>query len=250
MASFNGYLYAGTGNQEKGYQIWKTNTFGEQPYTWIPVIMDGAYRGPENQGTASMYVFKDRLYVGSGIQGGGYDQTAGLFGQPELIRINPDDTWQLICGKRRNTPDGLKIPLSDKGPGFGNIFTGYFWQMEEHEDWLYLGTLDTSVFLLYYPLDKFRSPLSKLLELIGIDRIVSYAGGFDLWKTKNGVQWYTVTSKGFGNPLNLGLRTLQSTPFGLFLGTANPFTVGDRSHTFPNKPGGAEVWMGREEDLE
>jgi hypothetical protein len=250
MAGFNGYLYAGTGNQEKGYQIWKSDVSGKPPYTWFSVIVDGAYRGPENQGSASMYVFKDRLYVGSGIQKGGYDQTTGISGQPELIRINPDDTWQLICGEQRNTPDGLKIPLSGKGPGFDNIFNGYFWQMEEHEDWLYLGTMDHSLTLLYLRSDLFPPIMKKLVELIGADRIVSYQGGFDLWKTKNGIQWYPVTTKGLGNPLNIGLRTFQSTPVGLFLGTVNPLTVGDRTHTFPNLPGGAEVWLGSEGGLE
>jgi hypothetical protein len=246
MATFNGYLYAGTGNSEKGYQIWKTDASNEPPYRWTPVIIDGAYRGPKSQGTASMYSFKGRLYIGSGIQKGGYDSGANIWGQPELIRINPDDTWQIICGEQRNTPDGFKIPLSGRGPGFNNIFTAYFWQMEEHEDWLYLGTLDHSISLLYMRLELLSPTRRKLVELIGADRIVKCAGGFDLWKTKNGILWYPVTSKGLGNPLNYGLRTLQSTPFGLFLGTANPFTVGDNTYTFPNKSGGAEVWLGQE----
>lgn len=249
MATFNGYLYAGTGNSEKGYQIWKTDASNEPPYRWTPVIMDGAYRGPKNQGTACMYPFKGRLYIGSGIQKGGYDSGTNIWGQPELIRINPDDTWQLICGEQRNTPDGFKVPLSGRGPGFDNIFTAYFWQMKEHEDWLYLGTLDHSISLLYMRLGLLSPTTRKWIEFIGADRIVKWVGGFDLWKTKNGILWYPVTFTGLGNPLNYGLRTLQSTSFGLFLGTANPFTVGDITYTFPNQPGGAEVWLGQEEGV-
>jgi len=241
MAAFNGYLYAGTRNMKKGYQVWKTDASGDPPYTWTPVIMDGAYRGPLNELASSMFPFKGRLYVGSGITFG-FNPKGGLNQQSELIRINHDDTWQLICGKKRNTPDGFKIPLSGMGPGFDSTFTGFFWQMEEHEDWLYLGTMDTSIFLLYLP-------LKNVLPCV-IDLIVKWHGGFDLWKSKNGFLWYPVTSKGLGNPLNYGLRTLQSTPSGLFLGTANPFTVGDRTYTFPNKSGGAEVWLGREGGLE
>jgi hypothetical protein len=240
MAVLSGYLYAGTGNTEKGYQIWKTDALGEPPYTWTPVVMDGAYRGPLNQGTASMFPFKDALYVGSGVQGGGFDRTTDLGGQPELIRINPDDSWQLICGESRNTPDGFKNPLSDMGPGFGNIFTGYFWRMQEHDDWLYLGTLDNSSFLPYISLNGLPPSIGELLELIGIDRILNWQGGFDFWKTRNGIQWYPVTIRGFGNPLNIGLRTFQSTPVGLFVGTSNPFTAGDAEGHL----GGAEVWWG------
>jgi hypothetical protein len=238
LATFNGYLYAGTRNTEKGYQIWKTDASGEPPYIWTPVVMDGAYRGSLNELTASMSPFKGRLYVGSGITFG-FKEKGGLNQQSELIRINPDNTWQLICGERRKTPDGFKIPLSGMGPGFGNPFAGFFWRMEKHKDWLYLGTMDNSVFLLYLPFENISPGV--------INEIIKRQGGFDLWKTKNGVLWYPITDKGLGNPLNYGLRTLQSTPFGLFLGTANPFTVGDISHTFPNKPGGAEVWLGSEE---
>jgi hypothetical protein len=50
-----------------------------------------------------------------------------------------------------------------------------------------------------------------------------------------------------GNPYNVGLRTMASTPYGLFLGTANPFGPkvlplnGDRY--VHNPRGGCEVFF-------
>ena len=47
-----------------------------------------------------MTMFKGALYVGSGIQGGGID-TQNKIGPapPELIRIHPDGSWDLIVGE-------------------------------------------------------------------------------------------------------------------------------------------------------
>ena len=47
--------------------------------------------------------------------------------------------------------------------------------------------------------------------------------GFDLYRSFDGENWVPVTTNGMGNPYNMGLRTFCSTPFGLFIGTANPF---------------------------
>ena len=59
-----------------------------------------------------MYVFKDTLYVGTGFQSMGYDRTydAGPAAL-ELIRIHPDDSWELIVGNPRRTFEGMKFPL-------------------------------------------------------------------------------------------------------------------------------------------
>lgn len=63
----------------------------------------------------------------------------------------------------------------------------------------------------------------------------------------DGVNWVPVTTNGMGNPYNMGLRTLVSTPHGMFIGTANPFGPkimplgGDRY--VPNPRGGCEVFL-------
>ena len=230
MASYNGFLYAGTGNQNYGYQIWKSDLTG-WPYTWTRIITDGAYRGKDNQGTASMYVFKNKLYIGGGVQGGGFDQEEGTLAVPEMIRINPNDTWDLVCGIARSTPDGYKSPISGEGQGFSDGYTGYFWRMEEHEDWLYVGTFDFASML---PFLKNVPLLQWIKELIADEQ-----GGFNLYKSEDGASWYRVTSQGLGNPANLGCRTMVSTPHGLYLGTSNAFTAGDAD----GNPGGCEVYL-------
>lgn len=251
MIAFNGFLYAGTLNPTSGYQIWKTRTDGVPPYRWTKVISHGAYRGRLNEAVVSMCVFGDALYVGSGIQNGGYDRTCGIGpAAPELIRIHPDDTWELLVGEARSTPQGFKRRLSDFGPGFDNIFNGYFWCMAEFNGYLYVGTFNWSVLLPYLQSLQPDSTGEKLVRWVGIDNLVKFEGGFDLFRSQNGVHWTPVSTTGFGNPYNFGVRTMVGTPYGLFVGTANSFGPEVAVRTplgrvyIPNPRGGAEVWLG------
>src|SRR5215469_16650408 len=250
LVIFNGHLYAGTFNHFRGYQIWKTAPSGSQPCRWVRVLDRGAGRGQLNEIAMSMCVFNGALYVGSGIQNGGYDRynwvgpAAG-----EIICIYPDDSWELLVGSPRQTIQGKKYPLSGMGPGFDNIFAGYIWRMVVHEGWLYASTFDWSVFLQYA---QNASPTAKsLVKRFGINHIVQHGAGFSLWRTRDGRNWIPVTESGLGNPYNYGARTLVSTPYGLFVGTANPFgpeiAVQTAAGTLyvPNPRGGAEVWLGR-----
>lgn len=247
---FNGHLYAGTFNHYQGYQIWKTPMTGAASCQWTKVIERGAYRGPWNEMTMSMCVFDGSLYVGSGIQNGGYDRN-NMVGPAagEIIRIYPDDSWELVVGTPRQTPDGMKYPLSGMGPGFDNLFAGYIWRMAVHEGWLYASTFDWSMFLQYAR--RPSRPAQRMVQGLGADRVVHLGGGFELWRTQDGVNWIPVTQNGLGNPYNYGARNLISTPYGLFLGTANPFgpEVVARIATgwvyIPNPRGGAEVWLGQ-----
>src|SRR5690606_41153341 len=92
----------------RGYQIWRS-TCERKPYHGEPVVVDGAGRGPLNQSVLSMYPFKGALYVGSAIQGGGIDRQNGVGpAPPELIRIRPDKSWDLLVGDARQTVDGWK----------------------------------------------------------------------------------------------------------------------------------------------
>jgi nucleoside-diphosphate-sugar epimerase len=250
MTVFNGHLYAGTFNYYQGYQIWKTPATGSAPCQWSKVVERGAYRGRLNEIAMSMCPFNGALYVGSGIQNGGYDRY-NMVGPAagEIIRIYPDDSWELVVGRPRRTIVGMKYPLSGMGPGFDNIFAGYIWRMAVHEGWLYASTFDWSVFLPYARRPSLAA--RRMMRRLGVDRIIRQGGGFELWRTQDGVNWIPVTKNGLGNPYNYGARTLVSTPHGLFLGTANPFgpDVAAKLATdwiyIPNPNGGAEVWLGR-----
>jgi hypothetical protein len=274
---FNNYLYVGTIDTTNGYSVLKTRATGNPPYTFTPVVTHGAWRknrlGKEsynlNEYVLSMCVFQDRLYIGSGCGLGGYDFETNVGpASAELIRINKDDTWQLVCGMKRTTQDGIKVPLSHLPAGMGNPFTGYFWRMAVHHDWLYVATMDASIALRnpdvmslldpnkVAPNGDYTQLVQMGLGLVGfswpwsssssgndpaikslVSRIGESAtnllGGFDLWKTRNGVQWFPVTTTGFGDKFNIGARTMVSTPIGLFIGTANPYY-------------GAQVWLGED----
>lgn len=56
--------------------------------------------------------------------------------------------------------------------------------------------------------------------------------GFDLYVSEDGVNFQTITTNGFGDPYNHGLRVFAATDQGLCIGTANPFY-------------GTQVWIQR-----
>lgn len=250
MAGCGDWLYAGTFNIN-GYQVWRTRAEGPAPYPWERVITGGAGRGPLNEITTSMRAFKGALYVGSGIQNGGVDRQNKVGpGAAELIRIHPDGTWDLLVGSARDTADGPKQPLSGYRPGFDNFYNGYFWRLCEHQGWLYLGTFDWSLMLCYADRATWPPAFERLVERVGVAAIRDGQAGFDLYRSFDGVNWVPVTTSGFDNPYNIGLRTLESTPLGLFVGTANPFgprvwPPGGAGYE-ENPRGGCEVWVGEE----
>jgi hypothetical protein len=251
LAVFNDCVYAGTGNAATGYEIWKTRAEGDPPYHWTKVVERGAYRGPLNEGVISMFEFRGALYAGSGIHGGGFDVVNNIGpAAAELIRIHPDDSWDLVVGEPRETPRGLLGPLSGHGPGFDNFYNAYFWRMAELDGWLYLGTYDWACWLPYFNQRLNPLPGQRLAEWVGAENIVRLEGGFDLFRTRDGVTWVPVTTSGFGNPYNIGARTMVTSKTGLFVGTANPFgpEVAIRAPwgwTYvPNPWGGCELWHG------
>ncbi len=248
-AVFNGHLYAGTFNHYHGYQVWKTKANGGGPCQWTKVIERGAYRGQLSQIAMALCAFDGALYVGSSIQNGGYDRY-NLVGPAsgEVIRIFPDDSWELLVGTPRETPVGRKYPLSGLGPGFDSIFAGYIWRMVVHDGWLYVTTFDWSLYLHWA--HRASPTAQRLVKHFGVDRLVEVGGGFEIFRTKDGVNWIPVSRTGMGNPYNYGGRTLISAPEGMFIGTANPFgpeapaKLASGAVYLPNPDGGTEVWFG------
>jgi hypothetical protein len=145
-----------------------------------------------------MKEFNGRLFVG----GNGVRSWFGA----EMYRINPDDTWDLVAGLARDTPQGRKEPISGLGPGFGWPFNAHMWRQAVYDGRLYVGTFDLSTVLKEIPI------IGSLLGIL--------MGG-DLWRTEDGVHFSSVTARGFEDRFNFGIRTLEPTPYGLFLGTAN-----------------------------
>ncbi|GEM_PF-420938 len=251
MCVFDDHLYAGTLNVKDGFQLWKTRAEGTPPYRWTRVLTHGAHRGRLNQAVFSMFPFKGALYVGTGIQSGGFDREYNVGpAPPEVLRVYPDDSWELLTGTSRITSDGLKIPLSGMEAGFGNIASAYMWVMQEHEGWLYVGTAVWSPFLRFYGWERWPRRVDKIIDSVRFDEYISRSAGFDMWRTRDGVQWFPVTRNGFGNPYNIGVRTFASTPYGLFVGSANSFgprVAVKRAAGWvyeDNVRGGLEIWQG------
>lgn len=247
MCAWGEHLYVGTFNNE-GFQVWRSTCEGERPYRFERVLERGAYRGKLNQCVLSMMPFKGALYIGSGIQGGGIDKQNKVGpAPPELVRIWPDGSWDLLVGDARDTPDGHKRPLSGYMPGFNNFFNGYFWRMCEHEGWLYMGTFEWSTVLGYANRRTWPETFANIINYVGAQAILDHHSGFDLYRSFDGENWVPVTTNGMGNPYNMGLRNLVSTPHGLFLGTANPFGPKimplDGNRYLPNPRGGCEIYL-------
>jgi hypothetical protein len=225
MASFNGWLYLGTFNPfGNGYSVVKTRTEGPPPYTFVTVVPGGAFL-PErpSKSVVSMHVNGGRLYVGTGSQ-------------TELIRINPDDTWDLLVGPPRQVPrpnggTEWKYPLSGLDAGFGQSLNDHAWQMDTIDERLYIGTFNASLASYYDPVS---GPL------------LQHNMGAHLYQTRDGWYYNAVTTNGFADPsdpdggrYDYGIRTMAVTPHGVFMGTVNDhrglmvFRAGSRSEAAP-----------------
>lgn len=204
LTAYKGYLYAGTSNPTRGFEIWRTDARGSPPYAWERVIERGAYRYSLNHTASTLTEFKGKLYVSSALPGLGEDKTFDVGpAAAELLRIDENGDWDLLCGTPRFTPDGLKVPLSLMGPGFEDAENSVFWCIASHEGCLYAGSHHNTAL---------RSAFGGAAEI---------TGGFQLWATADGEEWSPVSVDGFGDPWSVGVRTMASTPHGLFLGTLN-----------------------------
>ncbi len=200
LVVYNNFLYATTGDDgvsAASLGLYKTAATGPPPYAWTPIILYGGWQADPTlraRNGLSFAIFNGQLYLGTNRP-------------TELYRVNQDDSWDLIVGEPRLTPQGFKAPLSGIGIGFGSWFNGHFWRMAAHGGQLYLTTWDWSVGL-------------RILDIA--DKIFVFQYGFDLLRTQDGVHWEAITRGGFLDGLNSGGRSIESTPVGLFVGTARP----------------------------
>lgn len=251
VCNFDGHLYGGTVNAKTGGELWKARP-GKLPYTWTKVFDHGAGRGKHNEVISALCEFKGALYVGAGIINGGYHYAEKIGpAAAEIIRVWPDDSWDLVVGEPRVTEQGIKNPISGFSAGFDNIFCGYVWRFTVHEGWLYAGTMSWLNLLPYMAINMWPPDVQSIVKNWGEDSLVHEQGGAEIWRTADGVHWEPVTRNGFGNHYNWGFRNLISTPHGLFAATANPFGPkvalkrnGEWKYEF-NPRGGCEVWLGQ-----
>lgn len=199
LATFGGRLYAGTGDRESGYGVWRADP--HRPRRWESVVVGGAGRGSTITSVVSMAPYRGRLYVGAS----GWLNAA--FPASELIRVARDGRWEVVVGNARRDVDGvLRSPLSGLPDGFGNAFNHHFWRMQAFRGALLLGTNDWSWSLRGAP---------------GISDQLRSEFGFDLYGTCDGAHWWVATRDGFGRDDDFGVRTMAVSHAGLFIGTTN-----------------------------
>ena len=252
LAACGDYLYLSTVNVRNGCQLWKTKADGWPPYEWIQVFDNGAGRGRFNQGLAGFGVLGEDLYMGTFVQNGGYDRHNDIGPiAAEVLRVHPDDTWDIVVGEPRMTPQGLKLPSSGREAGFGNHMNGYVWRLANHEGALYAGTLNLMSYIGYARRPDWPAYMQNYLHpsIFDEDQLNSFYG-CEVWRTVDGDRWEPVTRNGFGNHYNLGVRAMVSTPHGLFIGCVNTFgpeaaVKGPGGWRYePNPRGGLEIWLG------
>jgi hypothetical protein len=263
-------LYAGVANQVTGAQVWQTTgcvvsstrTGGNCVPNWTKIIDRGAGRllddtgQVQNQGISDMMAFGGAIYMGV---------STGTHNKPpaEMWRLRADGKVEIVIGDPRfnygsdpNAPStnpaypsnlrcGLPLedidgvggandcpPTSRRGGGFGVVSNAaggyppgnasYFWRLHNYafnatsapqgDNRLYTGTLQA------------RGP--------------GAVKGFDILASPDGLTWTTITNDGLGDSNQLGMRTIASSPFGLFVGSAN------RSFSSGAGPVGCSVWLG------
>ncbi|MCC6587051.1 MAG: hypothetical protein IT168_10200 [Bryobacterales bacterium] len=202
---YNGWLYIGGFDPQNGYAVFKTRAEGPAPYALTTVIPPGAFLTVRPaKSVVSMHVFNNRLYVGTATQ-------------TEIIRINPDDTWDLVVGSPRF--DGLasrwKYPISNLDAGFGHTLNDHAWQMSDPYNYMYTGTYNATTGSRNDPV------FGPLLQ---------HNMGAHLYRTPDDWYYSAVTTNGFATPsdpfggkFDYGIRTMASTSYGLFVGTANDY---------------------------
>lgn len=212
IESFNNHLYIGVASNS-GYQVWRTDCTAPPPgqvscpqTAFTEVIPAGAGL-PNNLSVSvtSMHVFTDsagiaHLYVGAAVN------VATNPGPAEITRVNTDDSWDLVVGTPRIINGVLKNPLSGLGAGFNWPYNMHMWRIADYQGVLYVGTYDASTSAL-----KGTPQQQQYQHLLG----------FDLFASTDGMHFTPVTLNGFGDMYDEGVRSLVSTPYGLFVGAAN-----------------------------
>ena len=247
MEGFGDHLYVGTFNLE-GYQIWRStlrrraalrlredHRQGRVPRPAEPVRAQhgGRSRARSTSAAASRAAASTR-------------QNKIGPAPPELIRIHPDGSWDLLVGDSRDTPDGRKECLSGYLPGFDNFFNGYYLAplrarrlaLRRHLR-VELGArlrqparLARGVHQHHQPRRSADDPRQPVRASTSIAATTARTGC-----RSRPTAWTTRTT--------WACARIVSSPHGLFLGTANPYGPkimplgGDRY--VPNPRGGCEV---------
>ncbi len=253
MTVFNGQLYIGT-MPAGGFAIWKSSD--PESGRWECVVDKGA-GDALNEIPMAMEEFGGWLYVGSGINGAIYstdpDSRWVLPKGFDLIRISPDDDWEVIVGGTPILPTTPSRGTRNEGlysAGFGNMFNPYCWTLKKYGGHLFVGSWDSAVLYKFVLEDLAESGASndyitklikKILREMDPAKLADYnyghwlkeflhslrnypeSLGFDCLISCDGKHFRQVSMDGFRNDENYGIRNMLEVSDGrLYVGTANP----------------------------
>ena len=164
----------------------------------------------ENQYIWRMQMYDGKLYVGT-FDTSSLLQVMGQFVNGDLLRQSPE-AWKSQWKYLKALMKALQEADAD---GTGNP-----------------STLAKAIKLS----NKFVFQNISVRNIASAIRLLNYLRkaqrGFDLYVSEDGVNFETITTNGFGDPYNHGLRVFAVTDQGLCVGTANPFY-------------GTQVWIER-----
>ena len=164
----------------------------------------------ENQYIWRMQVYDGKLYVGT-FDTSSLLQVMGQFVNGDLLRQTPE-AWKSQWEYLKALMKALQEADAD---GTGNP-----------------STLAKAIKLS----NKFVFQNISVRNIASAIRLLNYLRkaqrGFDLYVSEDGVNFETITTNGFGDPYNHGLRVFAVTDQGLCVGTVNPFY-------------GTQVWIER-----
>jgi hypothetical protein len=160
---FDEAMYVTIDDARRGFELWalasSDNPAG--PGSWQTVLELGASRYLRNANVLGLVSGVDALYLAVGLKHAlPVDRSVAAFAPQdfELLRVYPGrEGWDIVIGEPRFTTDGLKVPLSGRGPGFNerdrlrvgcliNATTGLhlgveddqmvqLWRLEETDQW-------------------------------------------------------------------------------------------------------------------
>ena len=242
MASFDGHLYWGTLNLPfMGYAA-HLIAYGYRAEDLVP---------------GQINTFRPAsLLRGSGFGASSPPKMEVVYGFKSASVYIPQGTEQLntrtvTTGIWQDQPNRTGKPLYGDA-GFGTISNAYIWSMGVYRNKLFIGTMDTSfntrVIMQTIPatilarvvgLDIFE-PANLRPPVMPLRRLRGY--GADVYVMSASDQpARAATRMAFGNFTTTGIRTMVTTPSGLYMGSANSFNLlGDPDGRLPM--GGWGLW--------